>query len=135
MNKDEKVTQFTEADWLSREIARCKKCDSNMYNCRNSKVQCNFVNIDEYVNDRLQQQLLQMKTCDTSAYKFQEKNKHCKCCKCSKAKKGNSANYIQKRSCYTQTVCKEKLFVTVGCNIDEVPELQAGIAFDEIRSS
>ena len=38
MNKDEKVTQVTEA------------------------VQCNFVNIDEYVNDRLQQQLLEMKT-------------------------------------------------------------------------
>ena len=54
MNKDEKVTQVTEADLPSREIARCKKCDSNMYNCRNSEVQCNFVNIDEYVNDRLE---------------------------------------------------------------------------------
>ena len=96
MNKDEKVTQVAEADWPSREIARCKKCDNNMYNCRNSEVQCNFVNIDEYVNDRLQQQLLEMKTCDTSAYKFEEKKKHCKYCKCSKAKTGNSANYIQK---------------------------------------
>ena len=39
MNKDEKVTQVTEADWPSREIERCKKCGSNMYNCRNSEVQ------------------------------------------------------------------------------------------------
>ena len=44
---------------------------------------------------------------------------------------GNSTNYIQKKCCYTQTVSKEKLFVTVGCNTDDMPKLQGGIAFDE----
>ena len=110
INKDEKVTLVTEADWPPREIARCRKCDSNMYNCRNSEVQCNFVNIDEYVNERLQQQLLEMKTCDTSAYKFEQKKKHCQCCKCSKAEMGNSENFVQKSHVtYKQEVVKSCL--------------------------